>query len=145
MIELGPQGADIGRQMVELAGGMFLQVLITGREHLFLNHLHHFHLHFRCFQEKKAPRCPRTLWKLLRQRFGPFSRAVKPPTIANVPHRSVFVPSVNPRNALQESALADIYLQLPVGKWSMMDFKCMDEIVEAGYQSSLEQLKNFWD
>jgi predicted acylesterase/phospholipase RssA/CRP-like cAMP-binding protein len=84
-------------------------------------------------------------WKLLRQRFSPFSRAVKPPTIANVLHRSVFVPSVNSRNSLQESELADIYLQLPVGKWSMMDFKCMDEIVEAGYQSSLEQLKNFWD
>jgi predicted acylesterase/phospholipase RssA len=84
-------------------------------------------------------------WKLLRQRFSPFSRAVKPPTIANVLHRSVFVPSVNSRNSLQESGLADIYLQLPVEKWSMMDFKCMDEIVEAGYQSSLEQLKNFWD
>jgi NTE family protein/lysophospholipid hydrolase len=84
-------------------------------------------------------------WKILRQRLTPFSTAVKPPTIANVLHRSVFVPSVNSRNTLQESGLADIYLQLPVGKWSMMDFKCMDEIVEAGYQSALEQLKNFRD
>ena len=84
-------------------------------------------------------------WKLLRQRFSPFSRAVKPPTIANVLHRSAFVPSINSRSALQESGLADIYLQLPVEKWSMMDFKCMDEIVEAGYQSSLEQLKNIME
>lgn len=81
-------------------------------------------------------------WKLLRQRFSPFSRAVKPPNIANVLHRSAFVPSVSTRNALQASGLADIYLQLPVEKWSMMDFKRMDEIVEAGYQSSLDQLKN---
>lgn len=39
------------------------------------------------------------------------------------------------------SGLADLYLQLPVEQWGMMDFKCMDEIVEAGYLSSLEQLK----
>ena len=84
-------------------------------------------------------------WKLLRQRVSPFSAAAHPPTIADVLHRSAFVTSVNSRNALQESGLADIYLQLPMGKWSMMDFKCMDEIVEAGYQSAFEQLKNLWD
>jgi len=39
------------------------------------------------------------------------------------------------------SGLSDPYLQLSVEQWGMMDFKCMDEIVEAGYLSSLEQLK----
>jgi predicted acylesterase/phospholipase RssA len=80
-------------------------------------------------------------WKLLGQKINPFSTSAKPPTIINVLNRSTFLHSVNSRKALRESGLADLYLQLPVEKWGMMDFKCMDEIVEAGYRSSLEQLK----
>jgi predicted acylesterase/phospholipase RssA len=83
-------------------------------------------------------------WKLLRQKFSPFSKPPGPPTIANVLLRSIFVPSVITRKELMESGLADLYLELPVAKWSMMDFKHIDDIVEAGYQVSINKLRDFW-
>ena len=37
--------------------------------------------------------------------------------------------------------MTDVYIKLPVSSYKMFDWKRLDELVEVGYQSGLEQLQ----
>jgi len=80
-------------------------------------------------------------WKLFFQKLNPFGSKTFPPFITSIMAMSAFVGAVNSKNTRREAGLADLYLELPVEEWGILDFDRIDELVEAGYQSSLTMLR----
>lgn len=83
-----------------------------------------------------------TSWRVLRDRlFGGPARPYYPSMFETL-YRAGVVGSVQETRRVQETA--DLYLQPPVDSVAIFDFGRIDEIVEIGYRSSLEQLAPWW-
>ena len=54
---------------------------------------------------------------------------------------SAFVGGINSRIRRKEAGLADLYLEVPVGRWGILDFNSREDIIKAGYEYALEALR----
>lgn len=80
-------------------------------------------------------------WETLFRKLNPFGKKVLPPLITSTMAMSAFVGGINSRIRRKEAGLADLYLELPVGKWAILDFNAMEDIVRVGYEYGLEALR----
>ena len=82
-------------------------------------------------------------WRVLARRLNPFAQSIKVPTMAEIMMRIV---TISNKQAVKTTRnLADFYLRPSVGRYSMMEVEAIDEIVEQGYQSTLEILESWQD
>lgn len=78
-------------------------------------------------------------WMLLARRLNPFSEKLLGPGIVDVWLRSMEVGSVAARN--RTKPLADLYLELPINDFGLMEFGALDPLVTRGYEASIERLR----
>ncbi len=81
-------------------------------------------------------------WKLLWNRLNPFAARSPAPSMVGLLLRSTLVGSLAARNRNRD--LADLYLELPLGRFGLLEFDAVDAIVQQGYESSLEPLREWW-
>ncbi len=78
-------------------------------------------------------------WKVLRSRLNPLEETIPVPGILTVLSR---VTEISSRAAVNRTkALADLYLQLPLGDWKLLEFEAIDAIAERGYELAIEPLR----
>jgi predicted acylesterase/phospholipase RssA/CRP-like cAMP-binding protein len=77
-------------------------------------------------------------WKLLWQRLNPFAEKPDFPNIFNILYRTTTVGSL--RAIENVKAAADLYLKPPVSRFGIFDWRCIDEIIDAGYRHGLDVL-----
>jgi hypothetical protein len=82
-------------------------------------------------------------WRLLAKRLNPFSKRLRGPGILDVWLRSTEVGSVAARN--QTKPLANLYLELPIDEFGLMEFGALDPLVIRGYESSIERLRSWYE
>ncbi|NIP94658.1 MAG: patatin-like phospholipase family protein [Akkermansiaceae bacterium] len=76
-----------------------------------------------------------------------FAAKLKPGTVKPFPgifavlNRATTLSSVYRKESLKK--MTDVYLKLPVSDCRIFEWKRLDELVEIGYETALEQLKNF--
>jgi len=80
-------------------------------------------------------------WKVLARRLNPFSQRIPAPGILSVLSRAREVSSV--ATLKRTRAMADLYLQLPLEQWKLLEFGAMDAIAERGYELALEPLRTW--
>ncbi|RIB17732.1 hypothetical protein C2G38_2131898 [Gigaspora rosea] len=81
-------------------------------------------------------------WWVILQRFNPFNRLTKIPTMADIQQRLAYVSSVK---TLEEAKLIPgcLYMQLPVQQYGTLEFNKFAEIYEVGYKAGKEILKKW--
>ena len=82
-------------------------------------------------------------WKLLARRLSPFSRKPQGPGIFGLLLRSTGLGCVAARD--QKRQIADLYLELPLETFGMLEFRAIEAIVQRGYETSLEPLQAWRD
>jgi predicted acylesterase/phospholipase RssA/CRP-like cAMP-binding protein len=73
-------------------------------------------------------------WKVLRRRLTPFASRIRVPTIAQIMMRVAVFGASQRADAARE--LADFCIPLDLRGYGLLEFKKLDEIVEAGYRSA---------
>ncbi len=81
-------------------------------------------------------------WRLLWSRLNPFGPKQDVPTIFHILTRSAMLTTIS--NAESVKTSADLYLQPPTQGISLFDWSALDQLVEAGYRYTIEQLEQ-WD
>ncbi len=82
-------------------------------------------------------------WKVLRSRLNPLAEAIPAPGILTVLSR---VTEISSRAALKRTqGLADLYLQLPLGDWKLLEFEAIEAIASHGYNLTIEPLRVWRD
>ncbi|CAG8440911.1 17315_t:CDS:2 [Dentiscutata heterogama] len=81
-------------------------------------------------------------WWVILNRFNPFNRQTKIPTMADIQSRLAYVSSVK---TLEEAKLIPgcLYMQLPVQQYGTLEFNKFAEIYEVGYKAGKEILKEW--
>jgi predicted acylesterase/phospholipase RssA/CRP-like cAMP-binding protein len=79
-------------------------------------------------------------WRLLWNHLNPFSTFRKPFNILQVISRVATVTSAKDRSEVRKSA--DLIIEPPVSDFGLLEWDAIDTLVELGYQSTLETLKN---
>jgi predicted acylesterase/phospholipase RssA len=77
-------------------------------------------------------------WRLLIERLNPFRSASQLPNIAQILSRTATLASIYHRESARH--LADLYLQPPVERIGMLEWKALDEIAELGYRYASERI-----
>lgn len=86
---------------------------------------------------------PETSWSGRSQLLRTFTHEARLPNMGNLLMRMAEVGSV--RDSKASGSPADLYLQLPVDRYSMTDFHAIDAIVDAGYEYTLSRIKELRD
>ena len=77
-------------------------------------------------------------WRLLLDRLNPFSSAPRLPNIAQILSRAATLASIYHCESARR--MADLYLQPPVERIGMLEWKALDDISELGYRYAAEQI-----
>jgi len=77
-------------------------------------------------------------WRLLFDRLNPFSSAPRLPNIAQILSRTATLASIYHRESGRP--LADLYLQPPVERIGMLEWKALNDIADLGYRYAAEQI-----
>jgi predicted acylesterase/phospholipase RssA len=80
-------------------------------------------------------------WRVLGNRVNPFRSRTAGPNIANILLCSTLVNSAQAQESLEREA--DLCVQVTPAPIGLFDFKSLDAIVEAGYQTALKQLEGW--
>ena len=78
-------------------------------------------------------------WKLLFNRLNPFATPIPLPHLLDVVYRTITLYSNSV--AQHARAIADLVIIPPVERFSIAQFSCYREIIEIGYQHTIEQLE----
>jgi predicted acylesterase/phospholipase RssA len=70
-------------------------------------------------------------WRVLLDWCNPFTKPVDRPNIVNLMMRTTVLASVRKTEAVKK--LVDLYIQPPVSRFGLMQFRALEEIAEAGY------------
>ncbi len=81
--------------------------------------------------------------KLLANRLNPFASEPKGPGIVTMLLRSTEVGSAAARK--RSKPLADLYLELPLDDFALMDFGALDALANRGYELSVEHLRSWFE
>ena len=82
-----------------------------------------------------------TPWKIIRTRINPFKKSPELPNIVKVMMRTSMLASMQQADEIAKKT--DFYLEPPVAQYGIMDFKCIDEIAQTGYQYAREKIKGW--
>jgi NTE family protein len=77
-------------------------------------------------------------WRLLVDRLNPFCSAPRLPNIAQILSRTATLASTYHRESARH--LADLYLQPPVERIGMLEWKALNDVAELGYRYAAEQI-----
>ncbi len=78
-------------------------------------------------------------WKVLRSRLNPLRETIPVPGILSLLSR---VTEISSRAALNRTKpLADLYLDLPLGEWKLLELEAIEAIAERGYQLAIGPLR----
>jgi NTE family protein/lysophospholipid hydrolase len=77
-------------------------------------------------------------WRVLGSRISPFRNPINMPTITTMLMQTLMVGSH--RKAQEVERHADYYLRPPLSKFHLTDYARIDEIAEAGYRYTMEQI-----
>lgn len=77
-------------------------------------------------------------WRAAWQRFSPFHRAPRVPTLMEIMLRSALLASTEREGSVE--AQSDVYLRPPVSGFGLLQMDRLEEIVAVGYQYGLEAL-----
>lgn len=77
-------------------------------------------------------------WRLLADRLNPFASAPRLPNIAQILARAATLASIYHCESARR--VADLYLQPPVERFGMLEWKALDDIAELGYRYAVEQI-----
>ena len=77
-------------------------------------------------------------WRLLAERLNPFASAPRLPNIAQILARAATLASIYHCESARR--VADLYLQPPVERFGMLEWKALDDIAELGYRYAVEQI-----
>jgi NTE family protein len=77
-------------------------------------------------------------WRILRSRINPFEAAIKVPGISVTMMRTLMVASE--RKSREVERMADFYLRPPIDRFRLDDFTRVEEIAEAGYEYTRQQI-----
>jgi predicted acylesterase/phospholipase RssA len=77
-------------------------------------------------------------WRLLVDRLNPFCSAPRLPNIAQILSRTATLSSIYHRESARR--LADLYLQPPVERIGMLEWKALNDIAELGYRYAAAQI-----
>ncbi len=81
-------------------------------------------------------------WQVLAQKLNPWSTQAKVPSLAAILQRSIEIPgSAVERSVMEE--FSGLYLKLPVQQFGLLDFKCLDQIANAGYEFARPRLERW--
>ena len=75
-------------------------------------------------------------WQLLWRRLNPLANKLDLPNIFNILYRTTTVASLRAVETVK--AGADLYLNPPVSDFGIFDWRCIDQIIDAGYRYGLE-------
>ncbi|KAG9306288.1 hypothetical protein G9A89_018171 [Geosiphon pyriformis] len=81
-------------------------------------------------------------WWVLLNRFNPFRRQAKIPTMADIQSRLAYVSSVKTLEDAK-SIPGCLYMPIPVQQYATLEFSKFSEIFEVGYKAGKEMLKQF--
>lgn len=84
-------------------------------------------------------------WKVLWERIRPWGRSSPLPSLLSILTRVTLLSSVASRNRLMSEQFADLYLQLPVQRWGMLDFDAIDDIAREGYEMAIVPVRTWSD
>jgi NTE family protein/lysophospholipid hydrolase len=70
-------------------------------------------------------------WKVLLNWCNPFAKPIEHPNIVDLMMRTTLLASVQKTETVKK--LLDLYIQPPVNRFGLMQFRALDEIAEAGY------------
>jgi predicted acylesterase/phospholipase RssA/CRP-like cAMP-binding protein len=77
-------------------------------------------------------------WRVLWQRLNPFAAKPRVPTMGNI---MVRIAALNDAMHVKTSrGLADVYMRLTIGKYGLLEFRALEAIVAAGYQTASAHL-----
>jgi NTE family protein/lysophospholipid hydrolase len=71
-------------------------------------------------------------WKVLLHWLNPFARPIELPSIVKLIMRTTLLSSVQKSESAKK--LVDLYIQPPVGRFGLMQFRAFEDIAEAGYR-----------
>ena len=71
-------------------------------------------------------------WKVLLTKLMPFKKSIDMPNLLEILGRTTLLSSINRANETRKEA--DLYLQPPVDRFKLMEWKSLDEIAEVGYE-----------
>lgn len=77
-------------------------------------------------------------WQLLAARLNPFQKAIRVPGILQVLGRTTMLGSVHHGETMRQQA--DLWLELPLDGFTMLDFAAIDRIVAAGYDFARREI-----
>jgi len=80
-------------------------------------------------------------WKVLWDRVFRSQKSLNVPNILDLLMRTTMVASIHQTNAVKIEA--DLYLQPPVDRFKLLDFKALDEIAEVGYEYAKKKLEGW--
>ena len=82
-------------------------------------------------------------WRVLGRKLNPFVSKVDVPHLVNLLNRSALIASVYTRNRMMSDRIADLYLQLSLSRWGMLEFDAIADIANAGYEQSIDRIREW--
>jgi predicted acylesterase/phospholipase RssA/CRP-like cAMP-binding protein len=80
-------------------------------------------------------------WQVLLSRLNPFTNTIKAPNLIDIVSGLVYSNNRYRLNEVWRSA--DLLIRVPVEEYGLLDFDKYVQIIETGYKSTQEQIKNF--
>ncbi|MEQ8762763.1 MAG: cyclic nucleotide-binding and patatin-like phospholipase domain-containing protein [Planctomycetota bacterium] len=81
-------------------------------------------------------------WRLLLEKLTPWTERRTSPSMMTLLLRSTLVGSVAARNEIRQQA--DLYLELPMEGFSLLQFEELEALVERGYVGALKPVQEWW-
>jgi len=80
-------------------------------------------------------------WKILWNRMNPFSRRMNIPNIFGILVRTAMLRSIH--HGEVSKTIADFYMNPPIEKFSMLEFKSFEKIIEVGYDYAVKEIEKW--
>ncbi len=77
-------------------------------------------------------------WDVLWRRFSPFSQPADTPGILSLLQRAIEVRGVATRRRARPEC--DLYLQLPLSEWGLLQFDALDDVARRGYEMARDRI-----
>ena len=79
-------------------------------------------------------------WRVLLSRLNPFGTPIRVPSIRGILRSAASLPRATPGGGEQT---ADLVFEPPVAGHKLLDWHCLDKLVEIGYRSALESIASW--
>jgi predicted acylesterase/phospholipase RssA len=80
-------------------------------------------------------------WHILARQLNPFGKPIAVPNMQSILMRASMLSSCSKDDVVSQTA--DLCLYPPLERFSLLDFKAIDELVDVGYRYSLKRLEEW--